>query len=229
METTWINVAAGHRQTMVSMVCSVRWNDGKALGISGSNDTSDDQLIADLAAGDHRALSRLIARHGDRLRAIALRFTGNEADADEVLQDTFWRAARKAKSWQVDGTAKFSTWLYRTMVNLCIDLNRRQRVRSWFSLSSSKVESAGLADNSPNPETVTGARQTLELVRADIANLPVRQRAALLLSVVDERSNRDIAAILEISVGAVEQALVRARRKLRDEMRNRENNEKGEG
>ena len=209
----------GSSQTAImSLVPSVRWNGAKTLGISAGSDRSD-----------HRAFSQLVSRHADRLRALAIRFTGNEADAEDILQETFWRAWCKAGSWDDDGKAAFSTWLYRTLVNQCIDLDRKRRVRAWFSLSDAKTEVDDVVGDTPDPESVTGARETLSLVRLDILNLPVRQRATLLLSVMEGRSNRDIALILKTSIGAVEQALVRARRKLRQEMQTRSISEMGEG
>lgn len=210
----------GFANVVIPSVQSIFWSEARALGIPASNKKSDDHLIADLAAGDHRAFSQLVARHADRLRAVALRFTGNDADAEDIVQETFWRAWRKAQSWNDDGSAQFSTWLYRALVNQCIDFDRKKRVRSWFSLSSTAAD-RDVIDETTDPETATAARQNLSLVRSDILGLPTRQRVVLLLSVLDGRSNREVAEILDISIGAVEQALVRARRKLRDLMQSR--------
>ena len=117
---------------------------------------------------------------------------------------------------KTDGEAQFSTWLYRILINHCIDRDRKSRVRSWISQSFGTNLISRVADDEPGPDRVTEAKQTLSAVRADIRDLPARQRAVLLLSVLDGRSNREISDILDVSVGAVEQALVRARRTLRD-------------
>ncbi|MBZ0218525.1 MAG: sigma-70 family RNA polymerase sigma factor [Fimbriimonadaceae bacterium] len=219
----------GLANAVIPSVQSILWSEAKALGIPAGNENSDDRLIADLAAGDHRAFSRLVTRHGDRLRAVALRFTGNESDTEEILQETFWRAWRKSKNWKEDGSAQFSTWLYRTLVNQCIDFDRKRRVRSWFSLPGTALAPDDLIDDGPDPEMAATARELLGLVRSDILKLPARQRVVLLLSVLEGHSNGDIAAILDISVGAVEQALVRARRKLREDMRTRSELDVGTG
>jgi len=214
---------------MTALSLPIRWSEMQVLDHSTDKDQSDDRLIAGAAEGDHRAFSVLVARHADRLRAIAIRFTGNEADAEDIVQETFWRAWRKIESWETDGDAQFSTWLYHTLINQCIDRDRKRRVRAWFNQALGKQDTGSAPDDQPGADRVAEARQTLERVCADIRELPPRQRAALLLSVLDGRANREIGEILGSSVGAVEQALVRARRTLRDRMQARQKSDMGLG
>lgn len=178
---------------------------------------SDDRLLARVADGDQRAFAELVSRHGERARALALRYTGNAADADDIMQHAFWAAWRGAAGWQT-GRAQFSTWLHRVVVNRCIDKSRRKAVRSWLPLGDATEP----ASADPDAEAIVDARHRLDAVRRDIVGLPPRQRAVLLLSVMQERSNQEIADMMNMSVGAVEQALVRARRRLREKMRDRE-------
>lgn len=176
----------------------------------------DDTLMSRAAAGDRRAFSLLVVRHAERVRAVALRFSGNAADADDVTQQAFLAAWRDAGNWQ-RGRARFSTWLYRVVVNRCIDLSRRRRVRAWLSLDAV----AEPADAAPGAADLAVQRSELAAVRRDILALPEKQRAALLLAVQAEKSTAEIGEALGVTAGAAEQLLVRARRALRERARER--------
>jgi len=170
----------------------------------------DDDLMARIAAGDQRAFATLVARHGPRAEALARRFTGSAGDAEEVTQEAFWRVWRSAERWTAGG-ARFSTWLHRIVVNLCVDHDRRRRIRRMLPF----VESFDPPADEAGPEQTLAAQDEVAAVRRDILELPARQRAALLLSADGEKSNAEIARILQTSEKAVESMLVRARRTLR--------------
>lgn len=176
----------------------------------------DDTLMSRAAAGDRRAFSLLVTRHAERVRAVALRFSGNTADADDVTQQAFLAAWREAAHWQ-RGRARFSTWIYRVAVNRCIDLSRRRRVRAWLSLDAV----AEPLDDAPDAAERMIQQSELAAVRRDILALPEKQRAALLLAVQAEKSTAEVGEALGVSAGAAEQLLVRARRALRERARER--------
>ncbi len=176
----------------------------------------DDTLMARAAAGDRRAFALLVTRHAERVRSVALRFSGNAADADDVTQQAFLAAWRDARNWQ-RGRARFSTWIYRVAVNRCIDLARRRRVRSWLSLDAV----AEPEDDAPDAAERAAQQSELAAVRRDMLALPEKQRAALLLAVQAEKSTAEIGEALGVSAGAAEQLLVRARRALRERARER--------
>ncbi|RXF75389.1 sigma-70 family RNA polymerase sigma factor [Hansschlegelia zhihuaiae] len=177
----------------------------------------DDALMARVAAGDQRAFSRLVARHGPRAQALAHRFTGSAAEAEDVVQEAFWRVWRSAARW-TPGGARFTTWLHRIVVNLCVDRARRRRIRDWLPFADTFDPPSEEAD----PEHALADRDAVAWVREDILALPARQRAALLLSADGERSNAEIAKVLETTEKAVESMLVRARRTLRARLAMRE-------
>ncbi|MEM1372088.1 MAG: sigma-70 family RNA polymerase sigma factor [Pseudomonadota bacterium] len=168
-------------------------------------------LISEIARGDRRALGLLITDHGRRLTMVATRFLGREDEAEEVVQDVFVRVWRHAGSYD-PAKAKVSTWLYRIAVNLCID---RQRKRALLRLVGLDDTSTEVPDAQPTAADRIYGAQRLAKVRAAMDNLPSRQRMALLLCAVAELGNSEIADAMGISVGAVEQLLVRARRSLR--------------
>ncbi|MGD1923721.1 MAG: sigma-70 family RNA polymerase sigma factor [Paracoccaceae bacterium] len=168
-------------------------------------------LLSAIARKDRRALGELIAVHGRGLTLVATRYLGSPEDADEVIQDVFLRVWRHASKYDPQ-KARVKTWLYRITVNLCIDRHRRMSLRRFIGLDDPPVE---IADPQPSAADRLEDRHTLDTVRAAIAALPARQRMALLLSAVAELDTNDVATAMAISPGAVEQLLVRARRKLR--------------
>jgi RNA polymerase sigma-70 factor (ECF subfamily) len=156
------------------------------------------------------ALTEIVRRHGGRLRALAHRFTGGGSEADDIVQETFlsfWKAARR---WQPGGPP-LGAYLTRIAVNRAIDGERRRRVRRFFGLE----DAATVADTDPVAEQRLAGKDQLAVVARHIATLPARQRAAILLAADTERSNAEIGAVMGLSIGAVEQLLVRARRTLR--------------
>lgn len=176
------------------------------------SDGTDDQLMARAARGDRAAFAALVARHAARAASIAVRVSGNRSDAEEIVQEAFLRAWQKAPDWQAQADhangAAVSTWLYRVVVNLCLDRRRRP---AWDG-----IEAAGdIADPAPGAFAAVAHGEAARRVAAAVAALPERQRAALTLCHYENLSNAEAAAILDLSVGAVESLLVRARRTLR--------------
>ena len=97
---------------------------------------ADDEILAGLiAAGDQRAFGEIVRRHGGRLRALALRFAGGAADADDIVQETFLSFWRMAGRWQPGG-APLGAYLTRIAINRAIDGDRRRRVRRFFGLEA---------------------------------------------------------------------------------------------
>lgn len=164
-----------------------------------------------IAGGDRRALGQLIALHGRGLTLLATRYLGREDEADEVVQDVFVKAWRNAGRYD-PGKAKVGTWLYRITVNLSIDRQRKRSFRRFVGLEDTAPE---LPDLQPSAVDQIAGVQNLAKVREAITDLPNRQRMALLLSVVSELENKEVAEAMGISTGAVEQLLVRARKTLR--------------
>jgi len=170
----------------------------------------DDALLAQAGAGDQRAFRTLVARHLSRVLSLARRMTGNVAEAEDVAQEAFLRAWQKAAVWHA-GEARFSTWLYRVVVNLCLDRRRRK--------PTTPLEAAGdPLDPAPSIELRLVEDQRTRIVAVALAALPDRQRAALVLSYYEELSNAAAAEILGVSVSALESLLVRARKALRAEL-----------
>lgn len=178
---------------------------GPAPGRAG--DDPDQTLLDLIRDGDEQAYGVLLDRHLDRIHALAQRMLGNASDAEEVAQDAFLRAWQQIPTWQ-PGKAKFSTWLHRVAMNLCHDALRRRR-------DTRPVDDIQPVSGEPGPEQLARRQDRSGRVQAALATLPDRQREALVLSHYQELSQREAAAVLEISEDALESLLSRGRRALR--------------
>lgn len=175
---------------------------------------NDDRLLLRVASGDQAALARIIDRHGRGLRLFAARLLGRSSDAEDVVQDVFVAVWKHAGRFD-PAKGKASTWLYRIAANRCIDMRRRRSFRTFIGLDATVEERA---DDEPAADDRLGARQELALVRGVLAELPERQRMALLLRAVAGMDVPEIADVMGTSVGSAEQLLVRGRRALREHM-----------
>lgn len=172
------------------------------------SDRDDASLLAAYAAGDHAAARALTLRHAPPLLRLGRRMLGNDAEAEDIVQETLLKLWTMAPRWRADG-AKLSTWLYRVASNACTDrLRRRARL----------VPDEGLpepADEAPSGEARLMAADRADALSAALSALPERQRLAITLRHMEECSNPEIAEIMELSVEAVESLLSRGRRALK--------------
>lgn len=167
----------------------------------------DEELLSRVAAGDAAAVRALVGRKLPRLLALAGRMLGDGPEAEDVAQDAFVRVWKQAPKWR-PGEAKFDTWLHRVALNLCYDRLRRRRELSY-------AEPPERADEGPAPDRGLLALDTGRRVEAALAALPDRQRDAIVLCHYQELGNIEAAAVLEVSVEALESLLGRGRRALR--------------
>jgi RNA polymerase sigma-70 factor, ECF subfamily len=170
------------------------------------DEASDEDLMLRVARGDERAFRILSRRYAARSYGLARRITANNADAEEIVQEAMLRVWVNAPRWR--RMAAFRTWLYRVIVNLC--LNRRRR-KPFAALD----EAGDPADPAPNASERLEKNEVDRAVAAAIAELPERQRAAIVLTYHEDLSNAETAAVLDTTVSSVEALLVRAKRTLR--------------
>jgi RNA polymerase sigma-70 factor, ECF subfamily len=165
---------------------------------------ADRWLVTKIRGGDVDAYEVLIRRHRDRIYRIALRMLGNPHDAEDIAQDVIiqlWTAAAG-----FTGAAQFTTWLYRLVVNRCLNHKRRAR-RTTPLIEADHPPVAGV-------DEAVIARQRAQAMMAVIAALPAEQRVTLVLCHVEGFSYREVATILEVSEAVVRGRLSRARRTL---------------
>jgi RNA polymerase sigma-70 factor (ECF subfamily) len=166
---------------------------------------SDADLLARHLDGDTTAFGELVARHRDRLWAVALRTLGDREDAADAVQDALLSAYRGAAGFR--GGAAVTTWLHRIVVNACIDLVRRRSARPATSLPDD------VADITTGRDTV-GDRETSLAVLAALKTLPIEQSTALVLVDVEGFSVAEAADILEVASGTVKSRCARGRARL---------------
>lgn len=168
----------------------------------------DAELMRAAATGDSAAYSEILNRYLKAMLALAQRMLGNAADADEVAQEAFLRLWIQAARWNPDGGASLRTWLSRVVMNLCID---RFRMKKPVPLD----DAGELADTRASSLESIQAADRHRLVQNVMQSLPDRQRIAVSLAYLSEMSVNDVAETMDLTAGAVESLLVRARRSLR--------------
>ncbi len=173
----------------------------------------DEALIQAVARGDPAAAPALVARKLPRLLSLAGRLLGDPAEAEDVAQEVFIKIWRQAPHWR-PGAARFDTWMHRVALNLCYDRLRRRR-------EAPTAEPPEQSDPDPTAEEGLQTQDTARRVRAALAALPLRQREAIVLQHYQELTNTEAAKAMHISVEALESLLSRARRALREALKDR--------
>jgi RNA polymerase sigma-70 factor (ECF subfamily) len=170
---------------------------------AGRGDAAD---LAAVAVGDVRAFERLVVRHHARCHRVAARLLNDAAEAEDVAQDAFlklWTGAAAVRDPQA-----LPAWLARAAANLALDRLRRRRP----DLPGDLPETP---DTSLSPDRNLDRAALSQAVAQAVAGLPERQRAALVLVHMEGFGNIEAAAMLGVSVEALESLLARARRSLK--------------
>lgn len=193
------------REASIRPVLQVITGSGRRAAPDG-----DAALARALARGDSAAMQAFIARTLPKITGAAWRLLGDRSEAEDVAQETYLRVWRNADRWK-PGAARFDSWVMRIAVNLCYDRLRKRR-------ETSMPENYDRADGGADADNMLAGKDSLDAVRAAVANLPERQRLALELCHFQELGNIEAAEIMEVSVEAMESLLSRARRSLREQL-----------
>jgi RNA polymerase sigma-70 factor (ECF subfamily) len=166
-----------------------------------------EKAVDRVLSGDSSAFQQIVDATSVRLVRLGARIMGNQADAEDVVQEAYVKAYRALKAGEFDRRSSTATWLYRIVVNGAIDA-KRSRVR--------RAEQSDLQiDPSWDGAAFAEARLALSELDDWLDELPPDQRAALVLQSVEGLNTGEIAQLMGVSEGAVEQRLVRARAALR--------------
>jgi RNA polymerase sigma-70 factor (ECF subfamily) len=170
---------------------------------------ADSWLVRKAQAGDVDAYEVLVRRHRDRIYRLALRMLGDRHDAEDIAQDVVIQVWTALAGFT--GASSFTTWLYRIVVNRCLNQIRRSR------------STRPMLDSDPPPvagaEDMVIARQRARAVMEAVAALPPDQRAVVVLHQLEGLSYREVAAVVNISEDAVRGRLHRARVSLFETLR----------
>jgi RNA polymerase sigma-70 factor (ECF subfamily) len=173
-------------------------------------EASDPELLHWSAGGDRRAFGEVVTRHGPFALRVAARLVADTHTAEDLVQEAMVRAWSQAANFD-PRRARFATWLYRIVVNLCIDYRRRVQPEP-LPDNFDPVDTAPTAD-----EALAASQRRAALAKA-LGDLPVRQRAAMTLVYDEGLSGAEAGQILGVSTKAVERLLARARGTLRDRL-----------
>lgn len=180
----------------------------------------DAELMLRVREGDSASFSLLLERHRGPVIHFLFRMVQNQAVAEELAQEVFFRVYRSRASYEP--TARFTTWLFRIATHLALNWIRDERHENGNESIEDETGNEGIArqfsDRAPTVEQVMVRRAKLAEVRAAIEALPPKQKAAVLMHKYQEMDYAQIAAILNSSESAVKSLLFRAYETLRSRL-----------
>src|SRR5450631_2861386 len=166
-------------------------------------------------AGDSDAFRLLVEQHSRSIFRLAFRMTGNEQDAEDVVQETFLRAFKQLDRYEA--RSSFSTWLFRIASNYSLDLIRmRKRHEDKRELGSDEERDIlqTIAVDTPGPERIAYGTQVRDRVNAALNELSAQERAAFVLRHFEGLSIEEIGASLGTGAKATKHSIFRAVQKL---------------
>jgi RNA polymerase sigma-70 factor, ECF subfamily len=163
--------------------------------------------IARAQAGDRDAFRTLLERHSRGVHRLAWRMTGNQQDAEDVVQEAFFRAWKQIKRF--DGRSSFATWVFRIASNYSLDLIRARRP------AESSEAAQWVAAGEPGPDRLAFSGQVGNRVASAMEELSAQERTAFVLRHFEGMSIEQIGAVLELAPSATKNSIFRAVQKLR--------------
>ncbi|HEY7284955.1 MAG TPA: sigma-70 family RNA polymerase sigma factor [Vicinamibacterales bacterium] len=171
-------------------------------------------VLARARQGDSDAFRALVERHSRAVFRLAFRMTGNEQDAEDVVQEAFLRAYKQLGRFE--SRANFGTWLYRIVANCSVDLMRAKQARHDMTRSESLDDAVELpSHDAPGPERLAQSAEIQQRVRGALGSLSPLERAAFILRHHEGRSIDEISRTLGLGTSAAKHSVFRAVKKLR--------------
>ncbi|PCJ22466.1 MAG: RNA polymerase [SAR86 cluster bacterium] len=170
---------------------------------------TEEELMMAVCRGDQSAYQAVVKLHLKSISHYAFRILGNQKDTEDITQEAFLKLWTNAARWNPE-KSKLTTWLHRITHNLCVDyIRKHSRVQTQDSFDEN-IESSEFDDADADENN-----RKVKLLNEAIKQLPQNQRSALALCHYQGFSNKEAAAIMNISVKALESAIARAKRSLR--------------
>jgi len=183
---------------------------------------TDSETINDIIRGDKEKFRLLIEKYQQMVFRTCMGFVHNKDDADDLTQEVFIQAYQALSKFKMESA--FSTWLYRIAVNASLNKIRRsagtslfQRIESLFERDNNKVDFFSPV-NTEDPESIIIKQEHSLWLKKALDSLPENQRTAIILSKYDDLPQKEIAEIMNITEGAVEALLQRAKKNLREKL-----------
>ena len=176
----------------------------------------DVELVAASQAGDMPAFEELVARHRDKIYARAFSMMRNEEEAIDLSQEAWVKAWQRLKQFQ--GDSSFATWMTRIVINLCLDQLRRQKRTRAESIEQLDEELGGVERQMPavatNPTEGLERSELRKRIDKAMNQLSYEHRTVLILHEFEEMEYKQIAKVMNCSIGTVMSRLFYARRRL---------------
>jgi RNA polymerase sigma-70 factor (ECF subfamily) len=179
---------------------------------AGWADKEDHELLALIQDGNGQAFALLVERHTERFYRLAYRYLQSREAAEDVVQDAFVKLWENPALWQPERNSKFTTWFYRIVVNLCLDLRKKKKPAPLDD------EFPVIDDRAPVDEMMIQAQEQQALEK-EIAALPDRQRTALNLCFDQGLSNQEAAEVMGLNLKALQSLIMRAKTTLKERMK----------
>jgi RNA polymerase sigma-70 factor (ECF subfamily) len=180
----------------------------------GLRATADSDLVARAAAGDGAAFHALVERHRAMVYRLAFQFAGNHHDAEDIAQDVFIKVYRSLDRFRYD--AQLTSWLYRIVMNACIDHKRRHSPAGWAPFTEdAELKIMNTPEDRPGPEDQAYGGQIGAVLETEIARLPPGQRLVFTMRHHEGLKLTEIADALGLAEGTVKRQLHAAVHRLR--------------
>jgi len=181
----------------------------------------DAKLVAGLKSGDEQSFRVLVEEYQDRAFSIAFGLLHNTEEAKDAVQESFIRVFKKIKGFR--GESRFYTWYYRLLVNVCLDLKRKKKLKDTFSFfytdksgtGAQEREKAPAVNEKEGPEWILAAKETENEVWKSLELLSKRERQVFEFRHYQGFKIKDIAEIMEIKTGTVKALLFHGIQKLK--------------
>jgi RNA polymerase sigma-70 factor (ECF subfamily) len=175
---------------------------------------TDEELMAQVAGGEHGSFSMLVRRHTKRFYSLAYRMLSDREEAEDIVQDSFLMLWESPENYDSSKKTKFTTWFYRIIVNRCLDKKKKSRE---ITLS----DEFEISDNSGDTEAIINMKRKQCEIEVYLKELPESQQTALNICFYEGVSNKEAAEIMGVSLKAIESLLMRAKSSLRTKMMGR--------
>ena len=173
----------------------------------------DLSLIKQTLRGDEKAFEELYERYKDKVFRLSLRIVWDREDAMDATQETFVKAYKALGKFR--GKASFSTWLYRITYNTAIDVLRKRSRRPELAVEGDEERDARFAGGFQKPDRRIEKVQARVVLESALARLPEPQRMVVMLHDIEGLKYREIAKVMDCSIGTVMSRLHYARKKLK--------------
>jgi RNA polymerase sigma-70 factor (ECF subfamily) len=182
---------------------------------------TDVEVVNQFKSGDTLAFEEIISRYESKVMSLALRFTRNQEDAEEVMQDVFTTVYRKIEGFR--GQSAFSSWLYRIVVNAAFMKLRKRKQNQTVSMDdlSPAIKQYCIdrdAFSGSYSQNIAISHEMQAVIQNAVNRLPDQYRAVFVLRDVDGLSNQETGEILNLSIPAVKSRLHRSRIMLRKKL-----------